>query len=174
MKKLDMFILVIFITIFVLSYQFIHDANRNFYLIFSAIMSLIFIKINISNKGKSPIVEKKSTSKISSLSLLDENNEAVAHFEIYGKVGLLLGKDKKNNAVDINLTNSNFAATIDYEHAVMNYASGAWYIEDLYSANGVAIQKKEDGKKYDLSQDKPCKVDLGDIIYIGLTKLLVR
>jgi pSer/pThr/pTyr-binding forkhead associated (FHA) protein len=63
---------------------------------------------------------------------------------------------------------------IDIEHAVLNYADNHWYIEDLGSKNGVVLQKKADGRKYKLAADQPCKLDQGDVIIVGLTKLLAR
>lgn len=172
MKKLDVIITLVFGCVFAMTYQSVNSPNRIFYLVFSGLMTVIFLMLSLK-----PSKEKEKNIKhgrISTLSLLDEHNEAVAHFDLYNKVGVLLGKDHKDASVDINLNHSNFASTIDYEHAVMNYASGSWYIEDLYSKNGVAIQKKADGRKYALANDKPCKVELGDVIFIGLTKLLVR
>jgi hypothetical protein len=173
MKKIDILITLFFGCLFWVTYTYVEGPNRYFYLVFSGTMAVIFLILSF-RQPKQRIVEKKKKGQISTLALLDENNHPVAHFDLYNKVGVLLGKDKKNQSVDINLSNSNFASTIDYEHAVMNYASGAWYIEDLYSKNGVAIQKKADGRKYALMADKPCKVEAGDIIFIGLTKLLVR
>lgn len=174
MRKLDGLIIVIFTAIFVMTYQYIDGDNRNFYLLFSGLMVVIFLYVFAKQPKAQHVKSKKSKGRIAVLSLLDEENNPVADFDIYGKVGVLLGKDKKDNSVDVNLTNSNYGSTVDYEHAVMNYADGAWYIEDLYSQNGVALEKKSDGRKYNLSPDKPCKVDFGDIIHIGLTKLLVR
>jgi pSer/pThr/pTyr-binding forkhead associated (FHA) protein len=63
---------------------------------------------------------------------------------------------------------------IDIEHAVLYYADNHWYIEDLGSKNGVVLQKKVDDRKYKLAADQPCKLDAGDVIIVGLTKLLAR
>ena len=75
--------------------------------------------------------------------------------------------------MDINLMNTAFAGMVDRQHAVMNYTAGQWYIEDLNSANGIRIQKK-DGKVYEVSGTQPCVVEKGDILYIGLTKLATK
>ena len=110
---------------------------------------------------------------ISELVLLNEENTVVASWDIYGKVSLVIGKDSRNQSVDINLNHSAYAGMIDNEHAVLNYTGECWYIEDLGSQNGISIQKASDGKKYKISS-QPCKVELGDVIYIGLTRLQIR
>ncbi len=46
----------------------------------------------------------------------------------------------------MNLKNTDYAGTVDGEHAVMNYSGGGWYIEDLDSENGTRIQRGGEGK----------------------------
>ena len=104
------------------------------------------------------------------LVLLSEEGGHIASWNIYGRNGLVIGRDVGENHVTINLENTTYASMIDIEHAVLNYAGNNWYIEDISSKNGVSIQKR-DGKKYKISPGKPCKLELGDIIFIGLTRL---
>jgi pSer/pThr/pTyr-binding forkhead associated (FHA) protein len=80
----------------------------------------------------------------------------------------------RENQVDINLASSTYASMVDVEHAVLNYTGGSWYVEDLASKNGISVQSSKDGRKYKLAPDQPCKLDAGDIIYIGLARLLIR
>lgn len=47
---------------------------------------------------------------------------------------------------NINLQNTEYGGMVDRQHAVLNYAAGQWYIEDLGSRNGVRIQDAKDGK----------------------------
>lgn len=42
--------------------------------------------------------------------------------------------------VDIDLSDVEYASLISKEHAVLNYSSGSWFIEDLESENGVGIK----------------------------------
>lgn len=104
--------------------------------------------------------------------LLGEDNGRLASWNIYGKNGLVIGRDVGENHVEINLDNSIYASMIDVEHAVLNYSGDSWYIEDISEKNGVSIQKR-DGKKYRLTYGKPCKLEKGDIIYIALTRLQI-
>lgn len=105
---------------------------------------------------------------ITELALLNDEDKPIAFWGMYGKSSLVLGLDIGENKVDINLLNSTY--TLDVENAVLNYSGDKWYVEDNGSQNGTAIQK-QDGKKYMLTASKPCLVEKGDIIYIGMTKL---
>lgn len=111
---------------------------------------------------------------ISELLLLNEENKPIAAWDMFGKTAMVIGRDVKENHVDINLSQSVYASMIDIEHAVLNYSGDSWYIEDVGSKNGVVLQKYSDGRKYKLAADRPCKLDKGDTIIIGLTKLKAR
>lgn len=125
-------------------------------------------KTNIAPKSdvKMDIISEN----ITELVLLNDIDEPIGHWEMYGKISLVIGIDTGENNVNVNLMNTIYASMIEKEHAVLNYSSGKWYIEDLASQNGVALIKS-DGKKYKLTSLKPCLVEKGDIIFIGLTRL---
>lgn len=106
------------------------------------------------------------------LILLGEDGTRVASWNIYGKNGLVIGRDRGENQVAINLEHATYASMIDIEHAVLNYSGDSWFVEDISDKNGVSVEKK-DGKKYKLSNGKPCKLERGDIIHIALTRLQI-
>ena len=108
---------------------------------------------------------------INRLELLNEDDGVTVSWDLYNKTSAVIGKDVRENQVDIDLAASEYASLVDVEHAVLNYADGSWYVEDLGSRNGVSVQKKADGRKYRLSSDQPCKLAPGDIIIIGLSRL---
>lgn len=109
---------------------------------------------------------------LTEVALLGEDGTQLAFWNIYGKNGIVIGRDIGENNVTINLDNSTYASMIDVEHAVLNYSGDCWYIEDISEKNGVSIQK-QDGRKYRLAYGKPCRLEKGDIIYIALTRLQV-
>lgn len=108
------------------------------------------------------------------LILLDEDDREIKRWDIRDKVSLVIGRNQKELSVDIDLTDSEYGALVDYQHAVLNYTAGNWYIEDLYSKNGVRIRKQQDGVCYQMAKDRPCKLSSGDVILIANTKLLFR
>ena len=111
---------------------------------------------------------------ISEILLLGEENNVTAVWDIYGKISVVFGKDERENQVDVNLKNTDYAGTVDVEHAVMNYSNDSWYIEDLDSENGTRLQRSGEGKKYRVSSREPCKVEKNDIIYLGLAPIKIR
>ena len=109
---------------------------------------------------------------LTEVALLGEDGTRLAFWNIYGKNGIVIGRDIGENNVTINLDNSTYASMIDVEHAVLNYSGDCWYIEDISEKNGVSIQK-QDGRKYRLAYGKPCRLEKGDIIYIDLTRVQI-
>ena len=108
---------------------------------------------------------------ITQITLLNKNGDGVFSWELYGKTSAVIGKDIRENLVGIDLSQSPYAAMIDVEHAILNYADGNWYIEDLDSANGISIKKFDDNEIYRLSASEPCKLDFDDIIFICMCQL---
>ena len=115
-------------------------------------------------------ISANQSAAITQITLLNKNGESVFSWELYGKTSAVIGKDVGENFVDIDLSQSPYAAMVDVEHAVLNYADGNWYIEDLGSANGISIKKFDDNEIYRLSSE-PCKLDFGDMIFIGMCQL---
>lgn len=122
-------------------------------------------------KGEATVAPFRSGG-ITELILLNENDTELAHWDLYGKNGVVIGRDVGENHVTVNLSEATYASMIEVEHAVLNYSENNWYIEDISAKNGVSIQKS-DGKKYKLAPLQPCKLEKGDIIYIALTRLLI-
>lgn len=114
------------------------------------------------------------TGQITEAVLLSEEDTELMTWDLYGKTAAVIGRDVKENQVDIDLGSSPYASMVDIEHAVLNYSCGGWYVEDLGSSNGLKVKKAMDGKVYKLSADTPCKLEQGDCLYIGLNRLLLK
>lgn len=106
------------------------------------------------------------------LALLSEEDRPVRSWNLTGKTAVIIGRAYKDMDVDIDLSDCEYSALINVQHAVMNYCLDSWYLEDLGSQNGIQIKKVEDGKCYQVAASRPCKVSAGDVIYIAKTKLL--
>lgn len=178
-KKLDLIICLLCALIIFLAAYGIGDAETGMAIVLLASVGFaVFLYSFLAAAAKQRALREPALadegSAATELLLLNEEDKAVASWEIFGRTSLVIGKDIKENHVDINLSQSPYASLIDIEHAVMNYADHHWYIEDLSSANGLVLKKVVDGRKYKLSADQPCRLDLGDVIIIGLTKLQLR
>lgn len=124
--------------------------------------------------------ERKNTknvlyqSNIKKFVLITRDGEKEKEWHCQGVNSFLIGKSTIDHEVDIDLADTYYAEYISPNHAVLNYAEGYWYIEDLNSKNGVGIKKR--GEEYALRL-KPMisyKIDEGDMIYISKAKLFVR
>lgn len=178
-NKIDLSIIILCALIIFIAMYGIDDADMRMMIIFIAAITLsIFLFIYLGNASEDRAMKTDdpdfADGSIQELLLLNEEGKPVAAWDIYGKSALVIGRDIKENHVDINLSQSVYASMIDIEHAVLNYTAGNWYIEDLGSKNGIILQKFSDGRKYKLAADQPCKLDKGDTIIIGLTKLNAR
>lgn len=118
--------------------------------------------------------EDRKETGISKLVLLDEDGESVKEWFIQGATSLLIGKNTNQNEVDIDLSDAEYAALISKQHAVLNHASGKWFIEDVHSRNGTGIKQPNSRDKNKLEIEQPHKVKAGDIIYIANTRLLLK
>lgn len=116
--------------------------------------------------------KKKPSSNITGVSLLNDENQIIGTWDLYEKSSAIIGIDTGENQVDINLSQSVYASTLEVEHAVLNYAGGQWYAEDLDSENGVFVMKS-DGHKYRLISMRPCLLEKGDILFVSLVRLVL-
>ncbi len=93
-------------------------------------------------------------------------------WHVAGNKSFLIGKSTVKKEVDIELGDTQYCEYISNEHAVLNYADGYWYIEDLGSKNGVGIRKQGEEYALRLKPEVLYKVAVGDIIYISKAKII--
>lgn len=179
--KIDIAIMILCVMVIVLAYIGLGNTFVDFVcIILAAVCFIVVAVISLWNRLrgiKRPKIKNNAVlndGTISEIALLNEENKIIATWDMFEKTSLVIGKDIRENHVDVNLNQSPYAAMIDIEHAVLNYAGGSWYIEDLGSKNGVVVQKAIDNRKYRLSSYQPCRLEQGDIIIIGLTRLKLR
>lgn len=176
-KTIDLTIALLCALIILIAVFGLDNAEMSLWIVFMAGIGFsvfLFLYLSESSKEKALQGDDWQEESITEILLLSEEGKPIASWDIFGKPALVIGKDIKENHVDINLNQSPYASMIDIEHAVLNYCAGNWYIEDLGSKNGLVLQKSADGRKYKLSADQPCKLDKGDVIIIGLTRLKAK
>ncbi|WP_042160171.1 FHA domain-containing protein [Paenibacillus gorillae] len=131
---------------------------------------LIFLGVKLSKRNGM----KRKTEPIAKLVLLDEEGERMKEWYINGETSLLIGKSSGRSEVDIDLSDAEYASIISPQHAVLNYAQGAWYVEDLDSRNGVGLRKFNRSAVTRLDNEQPYRLDAGDLLLIANTRLLVK
>lgn len=178
-KLIDILLILIGGAITLISFFYLEAGVSRFcFLVFGISLACIVLIVWIRGRNSGRKEQGSHTffcqNQLTEVVLLSEEDQSVASWPLYGKTSMVIGRDVGENQVTINLSGSTYASMIEVEHAVLNYSAGNWYIEDLSSKNGVSVQKRVDGHKYKLAAGQPCKLDSGDIIYIGLTRLLIR
>lgn len=176
-KTLDIAIIISCITGMILSYVYLeNNTEKMVSLTALGVIGCLFLILAVSDSsgiGRRRRYEP-GRSGISEIQLLGEDNNITDTWDIYRKTSIVFGKDEGQNQVDVNLKNTDYAGTVDGEHAVMNYSDGSWYIEDLDSENGTRIQRNGEDRSYKISSREPCKVEKNDIIYLGLAPIRIR
>lgn len=150
-------------------------------IIIACILLIFFLTLSVRDKeerkeavGRLSMGLPSESGMITETVLLSEEDTELMAWDLYGKTAMVIGRDVKDNQVDIDLGRSSYASMVDIEHAVLNYSTGNWYVEDLGSTNGISVKKAGDGRVYKLSADTPCRIEMGDCLYIGLNRLLLR
>lgn len=176
-STLDIAILISCITGIILSYVYLENPmEKQVSLGILIAVGIVFLVLAIADTQKKERTDRYGGKRkgISEILLLGEEDNVTAVWDIYGKTSVVFGKDERENQVDVNLKNTDYAGTVDGEHAVMNFSNGSWYIEDLDSENGTRLQRGGEGKKYRVSSREPCRVEKNDIIYLGLAPIKIR
>lgn len=149
---------------------------ENLYIRFGIIAWIVVISI-VSFTLYCLYVDRKNSmiddTKITKVKLINEENKTIDEWSLVGQVSVVIGKSTKEEQVYIDLEKSIYSPSIENNHAVLNYAEGNWYIEDLSIDNEVMIQKVQDKEKYNIVKGSPCTLTKGDIIYISKVKLLL-
>ncbi|TCO71503.1 FHA domain-containing protein [Marinisporobacter balticus] len=174
---IDLTIAILSIVTCIYIYMIMEHRFIEYILIFIVgIIAIFYIGRVFASDKKEDMQHTKTrhVNNINNLALLNEENQIIREWDLLNKTSLVIGRNTKQTEVDIDLSTSTYASLIDPQHAVLNFVSGRWYIEDLYSENGISIQKAEDKIRYKLSKDKPCTIIKGDVVFIAKTKLLIR
>lgn len=176
---LDYLIAAILMAVFAIAWIYLDASGlRTAILAITGLLAVLFLILGIRNRNKQiePVREVVLTPRgnITEIVLLSEEDTDLAAWEIYGKTSMVIGRDLGENHVDINLAEATYASMVDIEHAVLNYAAGNWYVEDLGSENGISIQKASDGRRYKLASEQMCRLEPLDILYIGMTRMVLR
>ncbi|WP_124068052.1 FHA domain-containing protein [Clostridium sp. E02] len=138
---------------------------------FFAVLDLFYQLIHSENNSIKEANNYINSGKPSQLILLNEQEKPIKSWDLAGKTALIIGKNSEEEVIDVDLDECEYSTFIDPQHAALNFCLDVWYLEDLGSQNGVKIKKVEDGACYIVS-NRPCRLSVGDIIYIANTHLL--
>lgn len=119
------------------------------------------------------VIKGKSKGGVSMLILISEDGRSLKTWNIRSKVSFLIGRNTKDNEVDIDLSEAEYSELVSRQHAVLNFAEGKWYLEDVGSSYGTGL-KKVDEEKFKLDSERLYEINSGDTLYIANTKIMVK
>ncbi len=173
----DIVIILIFVSILLIAGIYQEQVKESFQIIcICGVGIFLFFLLALKDGEKFPRTERTQQTDNSTLKeavLLSEEDTELMTWDMYGRTAMVIGREGKENQVDIDLRKSPYASMVDGEHAVLNFSAGQWFVEDLGSANGISI-KKSDGRLYKLAGGVPCRIERRDCLYVGQNRLLFR
>ena len=119
-------------------------------------------------------IEEVEKNQIKEIILKNDEGYDIKKWEIGRKKTLIIGKSTARNDVDIDVSIEGYSNLVSRVHGSLNKIDGIWYYEDLGSRNGSGLGKKTDRRKIKLERNKAIKVESGDIIYLPVTKILLK
>ena len=119
-------------------------------------------------------IEEVEKNQIKEIILKNDEGYDIKKWEIGRKKTLIIGKSTARNDVDIDVSIEGYSNLVSRIHGSLNKIDGIWYYEDLGSQNGSGLGKKMDRRKIKLERNKAIKVESGDIIYLPVTKILLK
>lgn len=172
LQYLDGIIAFLAIVLCIFTYQYFNQDMIEKYIVAGVFVVIaLYYSIKLWRRCYQPIT---ACNNISTILMLNDNGNVIKQWDIQGKVSLLIGKNKKNKDVDIDLSESMYDALIYDEHALLNFAANSWYLEGLHVPSSVSLRKNGGQMRYRLTGNRPCKVTSGDMIYIANTRLMIK
>lgn len=87
---------------------------------------------------------------------------------------ILIGKSTPVNLVNIDFSDSEYASTIEEEHACFQKSGALWYVLSNAENGKVGLRQQGDEIVYKLRRGVPYRVNPGDIVYISYEKIILQ
>lgn len=110
---------------------------------------------------------------INKIILKDEDGYDIKIWDISDKNSVLIGKKNEQNDVDVDFSSHEYSHLVSRQHGILNKVDKDWYYEDFNSKNGSGIEKRN-GLKEKIKPMSSYKLEKGDILYIGIIKMLLN
>lgn len=166
-------VFIVMVGIFTLIYVYGLNTNFNLKVIMGILLVMILVGFVIK-KYESEERQEATDTAISKFVLVNDEGEAIKEWLIKEETSLLIGKNSGHVEVDIDLSDTEYASLINYEHAVLNRVLDNWYIEDIDLIYSIGIKRANKHSKTKLDPGCPSQLFVGDTIYIANTMILVK
>lgn len=164
---------ILIILISILTFYYIYFMNEEKIIKYLGYGLIAVFCVFIIARISAIVIKGKSKGGVSMLILISEDGRSLRTWNIRGKVSFLIGRNTKDNEVDIDLSEAEYSELVSRQHAVLNFAEGRWYLEDVGSSYGTGL-KKVDEEKFKLDSERLYEINSGDTLYIANTKIMVK
>lgn len=106
--------------------------------------------------------------------VLDGRGEARDEYELGKQKELLIGKSAPANLVNIDFSDSAYAASIEEDHASLVRNGAYWYVCARAKNGMVGLKQKGGDTVYKLQKGILYRVQRGDMIYISYEKIVIQ
>ncbi|RFZ79598.1 hypothetical protein DS742_07435 [Lacrimispora amygdalina] len=170
---LDIMILIVSAICMVLIYREVDNIQVQYPLL--AVCLMIFLCV-VMIEIKAGLVTREGTFlnrlEASALVLFGDNQREIQFWDLAGQTSLLIGKSTDKILADIDLSQTEYSATIEAQHAVLNYTYTGWYVENVSLRGDVSIRRPGKERQQLLTVGIPCKLLPGDELYIADSTVL--
>ena len=136
-RAADTVILLIFAAILLIAGIYREQIEKSFQIMcISCVGMVLFFLLALRDREKFPQqerVQKTDNKVLKEAVLLSEEDTELMVWDLYGRTAMVIGREGKENQVDIDLRKSPYASMVDGEHAVLNFSAGQWFVEGCCS-----------------------------------------
>jgi len=170
---LDSMIMIVSGVCMVLTYRYSENISFRYPLFTAYVMIPLCIAVIEAKsvlKSRAGSFQKKPEA--FALVLMGENQRGIQFWDLSGHTSLLIGKSVGKTQADIDLSQTEYSATIEAQHAVLNYTHTGWYIENVSLRGDVGIRRPGQERRQLLMTGVPCRLLPGDELYIAENTVL--
>ncbi len=170
---LDIMILIVSGICMVLIYRKVENIQVQYPLLAACLMiPLCVAVIEVKTALNAREGSFQNRTEASALVLLGDNQRGIQFWDLSGQTSFLIGKSEGKTQADIDLSQTEYSATIEAQHAVLNYTHTGWYVENVSLRSDVGIRRPGQERRQLLVAGVPCKLLPGDELYIAENTIL--
>lgn len=106
--------------------------------------------------------------------VLDDSGRVREEYDLHNQKELLIGISTPANLVNIDFAGSQYAKTIEEDHAAFCRFGRDWYLFSRAKNGMVGLKRSGDDTVYKLRPDIPYQIRRGDIVFISYEKILIE
>lgn len=106
--------------------------------------------------------------------VMDGSGNLKEEYELGKQKEILIGKSTPANLVHIDFSDSQYASTIQEEHASFQRWGAFWYVYSKAENGMVGLKQGGSDIVYKLRRNTPYRIHRGDIVFISYEKIVIQ